>query len=494
MPDCLSPFFYCFVCASPSSLLTTLCCSAMQISGGAYQLLLMQEDSQLTDRSLQAALSITADAITSAVQAGKGVDSVYATELLVMTARGLQLSSAATGTGGSSAGRRLMATPVGYTAFVASGGGESRGTLLGNLDALADLLDDIAGPGIGWITAPSTDLSVSVVKDIGSAYVNYTVAVGPQTTNGTSTQAADLNSADNAQVTFLVALTPSGSSVPIWLQLVQDPAVLVTSTPSPTETDVNAFKAAAWNDTLPRVAPPLLNLTVLTPAVRVKLPQLTDEAAALPCAAAEANATVDCRMVIKLPVVNTDYVDTSRLLLCLRIDGNGNLVAAASEEDGWQMYGNYSTDGTLRCSTSLQGTYVIAAVDPVDTTHPVVTPEPPAPVNTTLNVTSPDGSNTTTNTSLGNDSLSDTSPSPVPEASPSPSPEEPPSPSPQVVEASPSPSPQMPLQGLSQTPASKLSGLLINLGAVQHCTVSARAPCRPSVKQPPVCGVCIAGM
>jgi hypothetical protein len=462
----------------------------MQISGSAYQLLLMQEDNQLTDRSLQAALSITADAITSAVQAGKGVDSVYATELLVMTARGLQLSSTATGTGSSSAGRRLLATPVGYTAFVASGGGGSRDSLLTNLDALADLLDNNANPGGGWVTAPTTNLSVSVVNDIGSAYLNYTVAVGPQTTNGTSNQAAGLNSATNAQVTFLAALTPAAidGSVPIWLQLVQDPAVLVISTPAPTEADVNAFKAAAWNATLPRVAPPLLNLTVLTPAVRVKLPRLTDEAAALPCAAAEANATVDCRMVIKLPVVNSTYVDTSRLLLCLRIDGSGNVVAAASEADGWRMHGNYSTDGTLRCSASRQGTYVIAAVDPVDTTPPVVTPESPAPVNTTLNVTSPDGSNTTTNTSLGND----TSPSPAPEASPSPSPEEPPSPSPQAVEASSSPSPQMPLQGLSQTAASKLSGLLINLGAVQHCTVSAQAPCRPSGRQPPVCGVCIA--
>jgi hypothetical protein len=450
----------------------------MQISGSAYQLLLMQEDSQLTDRSLQAALSITADAITSAVQAGKGVDSVYATELLVMTARGLQLSSTATGTGSSSAGRRLLATPVGYTAFVASGGGGSRDSLLTNLDALADLLDNNANPGGGWVTAPTTDLSVSVVNDVGSAYLNYTVAVGPQTTNGTSTQAADLNSETNAQVTFLAALTPAtiGGSVPIWLQLVQDPAVLVTSTPAPTEADVNAFKAAAWNDTLPRVAPPLLNLTVLTPAVRVKLPQLTDEAAPLPCAAADANATVDCRMVIKLPVVNIDYVDTSRLLLCLRIDGSGNLAAAASEADGWQMYGNYTTDGTLRCSTKLQGTYIIAAVDPVDTTPPVVTQESPspAPVNATLNGSSPDGSNTT-NTSLGND----TSPSPAPVESPSPSPEESPSPSPQTVEASPSPSPQVPLQGVSQTPASKLSGLLINLGAVQHCTVSAQTPCRP---------------
>ena len=412
-----------------------LCCgcgSALQISGSAYQLLLMQEDSQLTDRSLQAALSITADAITSAVQAGKGVDSVYATELLVMTARGLKLSSTATasGTGSSSAGRRLLATPVGYTVFVASGGGESRGTLLTNLDALADLLDNNAVPGGGWITAPSTDMSVSVVKDIGSVYVNYKVAVGPQTTNATSTHASDLNNAANAQVTFLAGLTPADSSVPIWLQLIKDPAVLVTTTPlAPTEADVNAFKAAAMNDTLPRVAPPLLNLTVLTPAIRVKLPQLNDEAAALPCAAADANTNVDCRMVIKLPVVNPAYVDTNRLLLCLRIDANGKLVAAASEDEGWQMYGNFSTDGTLRCSTNWQGTYVIVAVDPVRTTST--------------------GGSTPNSTSNGNTN-SDAS---------------------AVTVGQPG----------SQMSASQLQGMLMNLGAVQQCTVSRAG--RPQYRQ-----------
>jgi hypothetical protein len=75
--------------------------------------------------------------------------------------------------------------------------------------------------------------------------------------------------------------------------------------------------------------------------------------------------------------------------------------------------------------------------------------------------------------------------------SPSPSTKDSPSPSPQAVEASPSPSPQVPLQGLSQTPASKLFGLLINLGAVQHCTVSARADLK-GLGRPPVSAVCIA--
>jgi hypothetical protein len=403
-------------------LLCYWCGSALQISGSAYQLLLMQNDNQLTDRSLQAALSITADAITSAEQAGKGVDSVYASELLVMTARGLQLSSTSTGAGSSSAGRRLLATPQGY-AFVARGNGGTRGTVLGNMDALADLLDNNAIPGGGWITAHSNVMSVSVVKELGGSYANNTIAVGPQTTNSTANQPADLNNAANAQVTFLAGLTPADSSVPIWLQMVQDPAVLVTSTPAPTEADVNAFKAAAMNDTLPRVAPPLLNLTVLTPAIRVKLPQLNDEAAALPCAAADANTNVDCRMVIKLPVVNPAYVDTNRLLLCLRIDGNGKLVAAASEDEGWQMYGNYSNDGTLRCSTNRQGTYVIVAVDPVRTTS-------------TVNTTTSDG-NTTSNGNTNSDASAVTVGQPG-----------------------------------SQTSASQLHGMLLNLGAVPQCTVS----------------------
>lgn len=332
----------------------------------------MQEDGQLTDRSLQAALSITSNAITSAELADKGIDSGYASELLAMTARGLQLSASAQALlAGGPAGRRLLALPEGYTAFTAGGG--SRDTLLASLDALADLLDEHAGPGVGWVTAPGTELSMSVVKDLGGAFSNYTVAVGPATTNntqGTSSQAADVRDATNALVTFLSGLVPDteGGSVLAWLQLVRDPAALITATPSPTEADIEAFRAAAGNDTRPRVAPPLLNITVLTPALRVKLLQLTGDDAVLPCAAAAENATVDCRMVVQLPAVNPAWVGPSRLMLCLRVDAAGVLVAPASEADGWQMAGNYSSDNTLRCATSRQGTYVIAAVDAVDTT------------------------------------------------------------------------------------------------------------------------------
>jgi hypothetical protein len=62
------------------------------------------------------------------------------------------------------------------------------------------------------------------------------------------------------------------------------------------------------------------------------------------------------------------------------------------------------------------------------------------------------------------------SPSPDVEASPSPSPSLPDQPG----GASPSPSPQPLQQGKPQTPAAKLSGVLINLGAVQQCQVSTR--------------------
>jgi hypothetical protein len=110
----------------------------------------MQEDGQLTDRSLQATLSIAADAITSAVLAGKGVDSVYASELLVMTARGLQLPTAALGTTSSPTGRRLLQAQGGFVATATAG---DRNDLLGTLDSLADLLDESAGPAIGWISA-----------------------------------------------------------------------------------------------------------------------------------------------------------------------------------------------------------------------------------------------------------------------------------------------------------------------------------------------------
>lgn len=466
----------------------------------------MQADGQLTDASLQAALGIAADAITSAVLAGKGVDSVYASELLLMTARGLQLPSGdATG---SSTGRRLLAAPAGYT-FAAAGA--SRLSILDALDSLANLLLPSAGPAVGWISASAEGLSVSVVNRAGQHYADYSLPAGPQATNnteGTPIQAADPTHTANAVVTIQAAFTPADSTLAIWVQLVQNPALLVSKAPTPTQVDVDAFKAAAWNDTLPPVAPPLLNLTVLTPAVRVKLPSLErEDDAVLPCAAAEGNATVDCSMVIKMPILDPTHVDTSRLLVCLRIDTNGILVAAASPADGWQMYGNYSSDGTLRCATSKQGTYVIAAVDPVDTTSPAVTPEPTAAVNATanytacngtrefdsngtacfngsVNTTTPDANvtanaivNATANATVGDgDVLNSTETSTTASnttdtnsTSPAPEPESP-SPSPEPESPSPSPEPA-PLEGWQQS-SDQLRGLLINLGAVTQCQVS----------------------
>jgi hypothetical protein len=467
----------------------------------------MQEDGQLTDRSLQATLSIAADAITSAVLAGKGVDSVYASELLVMTARGLQLPTAALGTTSSPTGRRLLQAQGGFVATATAG---DRNDLLGTLDSLADLLDESAGPAIGWISAYGQGLSVSVVKEARLEY-GYKVPVGPATSNTTMenpVQQADLDNVENAVVTFLADLEPSNTepSVCVWFQMVNNAASLVTETPSPTAQDVDAFKAATWNNTLPPVAPPLINLTVLTPAVRIKLPDAPNHN--FPCVAPGGNETVDCRISIKMPLLDGLSVDLSRLLLCLRISDDSNpgiLVAPASEADGWQMHGDSASN--LTCVTSKNGTYVIAAVDAVDTTPPAVIPPPTLDNSTnTTNTTACngtvafDGNGTTcgnaavngtlgdTNTTLANTTLTNTtgnattevspSPSPEPKPSPSPSPdvEASPSPSPspqdQTGGASPSPSPQPLQQGKPQTPAAKLSGVLINLGAVQQCQVS----------------------
>lgn len=197
-----------------------------------------------------------------------------------------------------------------------------------------------------------------------------------------------------------------------------------------------------------------------------------------------------------MPLLAGASVDTSRLLVCLRISDTGvhaGKLVASADASGWQMYGNYSANG-LTCVTSKNGTYVIAAVDAVDTTPPVVTPPPTvdnftnttnttvrngtvafdgngtACGNATVNGTLTDTNTTLTNTTDSN--TTDVSPSPSPE----PEPESSPSPSPDVaVETSPSPSPQPLQQGKPQTPATRLSGVLINLGVIQQCEVSRHA-------------------
>jgi hypothetical protein len=220
-----------------------------------------------------------------------------------------------------------------------------------------------------------------------------------------------------------------------------------------------------------------------------------------------------------MPLLDGLSVDPSRLLLCLRISNDSeSAILVASAADGWQMYGD-DTANNLTCVTSKQGTYVIASVDAVDTTKPVVTPPPTvdnstnttnttacngtvafdddgtACGNATVNGTLSDTNTTLTNTTLTNTTLTNTtsnatvdvspSPSLEPEPSPSPNVTDSPSPSPappdQTGEASPSPAPQPLQQGKPQTPAAKLSGVLINLGAVQQCQVSAQGTPAASV-------------
>ena len=551
----------------------------MQVVASAHQLMSLQEAGQLPNSSLQHALSITDTALTSAKLAGKGIDSIYATELLGLTARGLYLvdstavavaETAVTDGTGSTARRHLLAAPDGYTFSLASQ--ESVTTLKQILDRIAAELQSQAGPAIGWVSASQADLSVSVSERLGASFENFTLAVGPQiiiSSSSSSTPAyADATNTANALITPLAALKgPGQGSVIMQLEMVQDPAWFIFQSPDTSDAMIESYKASVWNTSLTPVGPPLINLTLLTPAVAVKFPQAEGHVGDTTlCADPTGNATVDCRVAIDIPITKLEYVDRSRLLLCLRIV-DGSLIAATSTAGGWEYDNSTTASTSLRCVTSKQGTYVIAAVDRVDTTPPPQPSPSPAPVvnvtanatNTTacngtdvacnvtgnvtvaVNVTSNDTSTTTTpaqdsatnttntttttpaqggggtqtpppdqstgttppqeaqvdggtaippndptgspgsNTSSTTDG-SDTgtqappttnatsnatqqavSPSPSPVASPSPKV----SPSP-----SPRPSPAPVQQGVAATAAAKLTGWLINLGAVKDCAVS----------------------
>jgi hypothetical protein len=490
-----------------------------QITASAVQLLGLQGSGALTGQSLQDALSIAANAVTNAFLAGKGVDSIYASELLMVTARGLGLQAPSSAAAGTSTGRRLLAVPDNYVLSVATN--TSADHTEGVLADLATLLAPNAGPGIGWVSASGDGLSVSVVRKQGPAFNGYIVPVGPATTNttqATPVQQADLDNTANALVSISFGLQPSGedTDVEVWLHMAANPAWLITTAPAPQESDITAFKEAAWNSSLAPVAPPLLNITLLTPAVNVTFPY--HSGSDVPCVAATGGETTTCQLTTTLPVANQAYLDhataNNRLLLCLRIV-DGALVAPVSYADGWRF--DNSTTGALRCVTLKQGAYVIAAVDPVDTTPPPVPSPSPAPEvnnpntstggstttvdsNTTVNSTTTVDSNTTVNanTTVHSDTTVDTN-STVNNTTvndnttvhsnntvdsnttvksnttsdfntTSPSPSSSPSPSPSVNETSPSPLPS-PQQGAPQTPAAQLHGLLVNLGAVKQCKV-----------------------
>lgn len=84
---------------------------------------------------------------------------------------------------------------------------------------MASLLEPTTGPALGWISGAADKLSVSVVKELGQAYNDYPVAVGHVTTNsyqGSAFQTADAHSSDNAVVTTLAPLSPTGSAVTMW--------------------------------------------------------------------------------------------------------------------------------------------------------------------------------------------------------------------------------------------------------------------------------------
>jgi hypothetical protein len=445
------------------------------------QLLSLQASGELTGQSLQDVLSIASDAVTNAFLAGKGIDSIYASELLMVTAQGLGLQASSSAAASTGIGRRLLAAPDNYTLTTATSAAASRVEVA--LTDLAVLLAQNAGPGIGWLSASGDGLSVSVVKKQGPAFSGFTIPVGPATTNttqATPVQQADLDNSANALVAISAALQSSGEdgNVEVWLALA-DPTWLITTAPAPQEVDIMGFKEAAWNASLAPVAPPLLNVTLLTPAVNVTFPY--NAGSNVPCAATNDEAST-CDLTITMPISNQAYLDharaNSRLLLCLRIEG-GALVAPVSDADGWHF--DNSTAGVLRCVTSRQGTYVIAAVDPVDTTPPPQPSQSTAPGGNTTNTTETsnatmcvdgtlaDNSSVPCNTTGGSNTTRPSSSPEVNTTSPSPSPsvnETSPSPSPE-----PSPSPQPPQQGTPQTPAGKLYGLLVNLGPVKQCQV-----------------------
>jgi hypothetical protein len=143
--------------------------NVLQITASAVQLLGLQGSGELTSQSLQDALSIAADAVTNAFLAGKGVDSIYASELLMVTARGLVLQTASDAAAGTSTGRRLLAAPDNYSLTVATT--EVAVQTARTLEDLAALLADSqnVGPAVGWVCASGNGLSVSVVKKQGQA-------------------------------------------------------------------------------------------------------------------------------------------------------------------------------------------------------------------------------------------------------------------------------------------------------------------------------------
>jgi hypothetical protein len=436
-----------------------------------------------------------------------------------------------------------------------------------NLDDIAAELQRQAGPAIGWVSASQKDLSVSVSKRLGVSFEDFTLAVGPQIipTSSSSPAAADVNSTANALITPLAALKGPGGSqdISMRLEMVQDPSWFIDQSPDTSDAVIEAYKASVWNSSLTPVGPPLINLTLLTPAVAVKFSQAGGQVGdTIPCAVPTGNVTVDCRVMIDIPIIKLEYVDRSRLLLCLRIM-DGNLLAATSAAGGWEFDNSTISSTSLRCATSKQGTYVIAAVDPVDTTPPPQPSPSPAPeVNITANATNATACNgtvvacnvtanaTVAANSTSNDTSTTTPPSqgnatnttntntttpaqggtstqnPPPDQgtgitppqeppmdggpttppsdptgspgsnassntggsdtgsqvppttnatqqaiSPSPSPVA--SPSPKVSPSpSPRPSPAPVQQGVAATAAAKLTGVLINLGAVKDCAVS----------------------
>jgi hypothetical protein len=403
----------------------------------------LQEAGQLPSSSPQHALSITDTALTSVQLAGKGIDNIYAAELLGLTARGLHLldttivavdddapapSSEATG---GSVSQHLLAAPAGYT-FTPSTQ-EAAAALQTRMDAIAGELQSQASPAIGWVSASETQarLSVSVSQRLGSSFEAFTLAVGPQIDASSIPAAADAQRNDvNALVNPLAALKGPGNSQDIALQLgmVRDPSLFISQSPDTCDAMIEAYKAFVWNSSLTPVGPPLINLTLLTPAVAVKFPQAEGSVGdTLPCADSTGNATVDCRLLIDFPVINAAYVNHGRLLLCLRIV-DGGLVAATSATSGWKFDNRTTNSVSLPCATSKPGTYVIAAVDQVDTTPPPQPSPSPAPAvaNTTANATNAtacNGSDVTCNTTAstaGADNATSNSNSTTPPTPPTP--------------------------------------------------------------------------
>jgi hypothetical protein len=449
-----------------------------QLAASAFQLMGTQQGVTLPSGTLADVRAVVGSSFAAFALSGRaaGVDGSYATALLTLISRGLQLPPlAAQGSGvalesGSSGGpyrRRLLAPAGGGGVPLVPSAPEAVGAAVSALDSLAAGMVGAAGPGTGWLSAKSEDgsLLASVAKETGGAYAGYTLAVGPAL--GASPLAGDYQQANatdaaNARLTINAALADlDDGGTRLFLQMAANPAVFVSELPDASEGVVAAYKAALADADAPQLPPPLAGLSLLTPAVRLLLPAADTGDALLACAGGP--DAPECTATLTLPLLAGATVNTSRRLVCLRAPSAGGGLSASVPDvaDAWVVDANATTGDAVACTIRKQGIYMAATVD-------LILPDPPA-----APPPAPDGGSGTNETSPLPSPLLFESPTPAPPP-PSPQPEPPLeglSPSPP---ASPSPQPASQPPQPPQPPAvASLRGQLLNLGGVTGCPVSA---------------------